>query len=49
MGAYKSVDIDQGLMRDEILAIRKHKWTTMSTWIPPYPSIRSWPGNIAPL
>ena len=28
--AFKSVDIDQGLMREEIVAIRNHKWTTMA-------------------
>jgi len=27
--AFKSVDIDQGLMRNEIFSIRKHKWTTL--------------------
>ena len=28
--AFKSYEIDQGLMRDEIFAIRNHKWTTMA-------------------
>ena len=28
--AFKSVEIDQGLMRNEIIFIRKHKWTTMA-------------------
>lgn len=27
--AFKSVDIDQGLMKNEIFFIRKHKWATM--------------------
>lgn len=27
--AFKSVDIDQGLMRDEIMFIRNHKWLTL--------------------
>ena len=29
MMAYKSVEIDQGLLRDEIFFIRKHKWKTV--------------------